>query len=160
MDYKYIEQLLEHYWKCETSLEEEKILRAFFSQKEVPAELLRYKELFTMGQAEKECDVLGTDFDERILSMIGEEKPVKARVITMTHRLMPLFKAAAVVAIFLTLGNAAQRAFDNDNDPVSTAGYQKPSEGFSVALNDSTVIDTLKQSNAEVPLQPDAPILK
>ena len=39
MDYKYIEQLLERYWAAETSLEEEDILRAFFSQKEIPAEL-------------------------------------------------------------------------------------------------------------------------
>ena len=38
MDYKYINQLLERYWNCETSLEEEGILRAFFSQKDVPAE--------------------------------------------------------------------------------------------------------------------------
>ena len=30
MDYKYIEQLLERYWNCETSLEEEQILRSFF----------------------------------------------------------------------------------------------------------------------------------
>ena len=33
MDYKYINQLLDRYWKCETSLEEEEILRAFFSLK-------------------------------------------------------------------------------------------------------------------------------
>lgn len=46
MDYKYIEQLLERYWECETSIEEEAILRAFFLQKEVPAELARYKSLF------------------------------------------------------------------------------------------------------------------
>ena len=31
MDYKYIEQLLERYWQCETTLQEENILRAFFS---------------------------------------------------------------------------------------------------------------------------------
>ena len=37
MDYKYIEQLLERYWNCDTTLEEEQILRTFFSQKEVPA---------------------------------------------------------------------------------------------------------------------------
>ena len=39
MDYKYINQLLDRYWKAETSLEEEEILRAFFSQDELPAEL-------------------------------------------------------------------------------------------------------------------------
>ena len=43
MDYKYIEQLLERYWRCETSLQEEEILRLFFSQEEVPADLLPLK---------------------------------------------------------------------------------------------------------------------
>ena len=36
MDYKYIEQLLERYWNCETSTEEEQILRIFFQQKAIP----------------------------------------------------------------------------------------------------------------------------
>ena len=107
MDYKYIKQLLDRYWKCETSLAEEDILRTFFSQSTVPSELLRYRELFTYGQLNKETDVLSDDFDERVLSVIDEPAPVKARTITMTHRLKPFFKAAAVVAIFLTLGNAA-----------------------------------------------------
>ena len=39
MDYKYIEQLLERYFNAETSLEEESILRTFFSQTDVPAEM-------------------------------------------------------------------------------------------------------------------------
>ena len=57
MDYKYIEQLLERYWQCETSLQEESILRSFFSQEEVPAELQQYKALFTY-EIQKE-DTLG-----------------------------------------------------------------------------------------------------
>ena len=48
MDYKYIEQLLERYWQCETSLEEESILQTFFAQKEVPTEFLKYKGLFSL----------------------------------------------------------------------------------------------------------------
>ena len=47
MDYKYIEQLLERYWKAETSIEEEDILRAFFSQQDIPAALKQYQPLFT-----------------------------------------------------------------------------------------------------------------
>ena len=31
MDYKNIEQLLERYWECETTPQEERILKAFFS---------------------------------------------------------------------------------------------------------------------------------
>ena len=60
MDYKYIEQLLERYWNCETSLEEEDILRTFFSQKDIPAELLPYQALFAYGQTEKKANVLET----------------------------------------------------------------------------------------------------
>ena len=103
MDYKYIEQLLERYWQGETTLQEEDILRSFFSQPDIPDNLRKYQPLFSHEQEEP----LGDDFDVRILGMIGEEEP-KAKVITLTSRLMPLFKAAAIVAIILTLGNAAQ----------------------------------------------------
>lgn len=108
MDYKYIEQLLERYWQCETSIEEEKILRTFFSQKEVPAMLLKYRDLFVYEQRAKTEKHLGDDFDARIMALIGKETPVKARTITLRNRFMPLFKAAAIVAIIVTLGNAAQ----------------------------------------------------
>ena len=147
MDYKYIEQLLERYWRCETSLQEEKILRMFFLQEDIPATLLPYRNLFVYEQNEKEMDVLGDDFDQRILGMVQKDEPVKARVITMRHRLMPLFKAAAVVAIFLTLGNAMQVAFSDDDAhqvSPSTAAVEHSQEGPSVAKADSAVSDTLQ----------------
>ena len=105
MDYKYIEQILERYWQGVSTLQEESILRNFFSQEDVPAEFLQYKPLFAYEQQKE--DVLGEEFDNRILEMIGEEAP-KAKIVTMTSRLMPLFRAAAIVAIILTLVNAAQ----------------------------------------------------
>ena len=49
MDYKYIEQLLERYWQCETTVAEERILREFFSQDDVPAALSAYRDLFRYG---------------------------------------------------------------------------------------------------------------
>lgn len=153
MDYKYIEQLLERYWDCATSLEEENILRTFFSQKDVPAELLQYKDLFTYEQIQKQTEVLGDDFDSRMMEMISEPTPVKARTISITQRLIPLFKAAAVVAIILTLGNAAQVAF-NQEDPydMNMAEVQQPSEGPSVAaVSDSLKVDTLKKAELPVP---------
>jgi len=161
MDYKYIKQLLERYWQCETTLEEEEILRMFFSQKDVPAELLSYKDLFTYEQSERKTNVLGDDFDEKILSMIDEPAPVKARVIPFTQRMMPLFKAAAVVAIILTLGNAAQMAFDDDaNSYNNVAGYEHVQKGTSVAMGDSAVIDTMQQGKIQPTSQPATTILK
>lgn len=115
MDYKYIEQLLERYWNCETSVEEEEILRTFFSQKDVPAHLLRYRSLFTYEQTIKKAR-LSDDFDDKILKLIeNEEAPVKAKTINFSQRLRPFFKAAAVIAILLTLGNAAQNSFTPQN---------------------------------------------
>ena len=150
MDYKYINQLLERYWNCETSLEEEGILRAFFSQKDVPAELRQYQSLFAYQQMESKAKHLGADFDSKLLAIINEEEPVKvkARTITLTQRLKPLFKAAAVVAIFLTLGNAAQESFQTQQPSTTgVAGYNKVEKGESVALGDSAVIDTLKKAD-------------
>ena len=103
MDYKYIEQLLERYWEGETTLQEEAILRTFFNQEDVPAGLMKYKSFFECGLQE---ETLGDDFDARILSSIGQEES-KVKMISLS-RLKPLFKAAAVVAILLTIGNAAQ----------------------------------------------------
>ena len=53
--------------------------------------------------------------EERILRTFANDGApvVKAVEITLTRRLMPLFKAAAVIAIFLTVGGALQAPWDN-----------------------------------------------
>ena len=113
MDYRYIEQLMERYWEGETTLQEESILRTFFSQPDIPENLRKFQPLF-ICELQKE-EPLGEDFDARILEQIGEA-PV-AKVVSLKNRLMPLFKAAAIVAIVLTLGNAAQAPWDIWEDP-------------------------------------------
>ena len=116
MDYKYIEQLLERYWEGETTLQEESILRTFFSQPdspEIPESLRKYQDIFRY-ELQKE-EPLGEAFDARILEKIGE--PAVAKTFSLKDRLMPLFKAAAIVAIILTLGNAAQAPWDIWEDP-------------------------------------------
>ena len=128
MDYKYIEQLLDRYFSAETTLEEENILRTFFSQENIPAAMEQWRALFTADAEE----TLGDDFDARMLEMIGEQADsdrvpvVKAREITLTRRFMPLFKAAAAIAIFLTIGGALQAPWDNSwNKPDDYAAIQQ-----------------------------------
>jgi hypothetical protein len=138
MDYRYIEQLLDRYFAAETSLEEESILQSFFSQKEIPSGMEKYRDLFVFRQEEQQT-VLGEDFDNRILKMV-EGQPqtiVKARQISLSQRLMPLFKAAAVVAVFLSLGQAAQFSLGEDpaEDEINYANYKDTYEDPSVAYD-------------------------
>ena len=154
MDYKYINQLLQRYWNCETTLEEEKILRAFFSQAHIPAHLEPYRPLFVYQQEEQQTR-LGSQFDEQLIALIDEPLSVKARTITPTRRLMPLFKAAAMVAIILTLGNAMQKPFQKDY-PQATP---QAAPGTTVALGtDTTKVDTLQQSSLRQ-LPPTSPVI-
>ena len=138
MDYRYIEQLLDRYFAAETTLEEESILQSFFSQKEIPSGMEKYRDLFVFRQEEQQT-VLGEDFDNRILKMV-EGQPqtiVKARQISLSQRLMPLFKAAAVVAVFLSLGQAAQFSLGEDpaEDEINYANYKDTYEDPSVAYD-------------------------
>lgn len=144
MDYKYIEQLLERYWEAETSLQEETILRTFFSQPDIPENLRKYQSLFVCEQQKEE--VLGEDFDARILDQIGDA-PL-AKTVTLKSRLMPLFKAAAIVAIVLTLGNAAQAPWDIWEDPRDA--YVKAHEQIDDTVN---VLTTIQAENVTDTIQ-------
>ena len=161
MDYKYINQLLERYWQCETTLEEEEILKTFFCQNDVPVSLLQYRQLFVYEHDEPRIDRLGDDFDKRMVELVGEEEHVKARRLSMPARLMPLFRAAAMVAIVLTLGNAVQMSFDR-SEPVY-AGSEieiRSSEGSDMAMGDSARIDSMQQSSVILPMDDPSPLLK
>ncbi len=166
MDYKYIEQLLERYWECNTSQEEENILKAFFQQKDVPEGLRKYKGLFDFQMEAKNNECLSVDFDKRIMSIIDNDKKthVKAVRLTLRRKMMPLFKAAAVVAIIVSLGGAAQFQFGKqaEGDDINYANYKDTfsdpsmaydkvedalemvSEGFSLAQNDDSLANVTK----------------
>jgi hypothetical protein len=137
MDYKYIEQLIERYFQCETTLQEEQILKTFFAQsaQELPQQLRQYQALFSAMQP---TEMLGNDFDERILNLTKETKVVKARTFTLRQRLQPLFRAAAAVAIVLTLGNAMNLTLRQDEpqgDDINYAAYKDTYDDPSMAYD-------------------------
>ena len=142
MDYKYIEQLLERYWECETSTEEEQILKAFFSQPDIPQRLARYKGLFVY-EAQQAHISLGEEFDNRLLQAIGSEQPttteattVKVKRITLMSRLRPLYHAAAAVAIVTLLGTAAQQSFQPDSTQTVPAGWDYNQSAYKDSYQD------------------------
>lgn len=124
MDYKYIEQLLERYWECLTTLEEETILRSFFRQEDIPAGLLPYKRFFLEEEAMAH-EQLPADFAEKMLRLTEAEEPPRqvfhAKRLTFARRIRPFYQAAGLVALLLTIGDAAQQSMTDNGDTPQTA---------------------------------------
>lgn len=163
LDYKYIEQLLEEYFNGETTLEEEKILRTFFCQEKLPEHLVQYRDLFIYEQSEPKADCLGADFDAKLMKMI-EEKDTEVRTTVvkmpkasqMAHSVLkalhPFFRAAAIVAVVITIGNASQVLFQDSSKEQTSVAKTDPTTGKNVAdiqnlKADSLQNDTLKAIN-------------
>ena len=151
MDYKYIEQLLEQYWECRTSLEEEAILRSFFAQDDVPARLLPYREMFVAEQESVGKNVrLDADFDKRMMALIDERTPnqVKARSVSLNRRWRPFYKVAAVLAMVLSVGMAVQQ------------GWESPRSGMfhdeSLQVMDTASVSTFDAATATMETSPDS----
>lgn len=149
MDYKYIEQLLERYWECQTTLEEEAILRNFFRLEDVPASLLPYRQFF-IEQDEVAAEHVSEDFQDRMLRLVGEDAPTrvcKARRLTFMRRCRPFYRAAGLVAILLTIGNAAHQSFSDEDmaDPTP-----QMAEGIAADSLQQITIDKPEQQSAEL----------
>ena len=110
MNFEYIEQLLNRYWQCDTTLEEEQILRSFFSQPDIPLHLKQYAPLFQY-QHEESLVKLSDNFESRVLTSLEDNTDVSTRKSiwqSLINNVSPLFKAAASIALIITIGNATE----------------------------------------------------
>lgn len=74
-----IEQLLEKYWKCETSLEEENELKAYFMENKVPEELKETALLFQYFDTQKKLGISKIEFDHKIKAGVTPAEKGKVR---------------------------------------------------------------------------------
>lgn len=72
-EYEQIRILLDKYWRCATTIEEERELRRFFSGSRIPPEWEPYRAWFRSEQAEY-LPPLGPEFDRRVMASIRQEK--------------------------------------------------------------------------------------
>ena len=96
MDSEVIRELLKRYWDCETSLEEEKILRDFFQQEAIPEDLKKYREMFLYFKREQQQS-LSEDFDKKILDGLHSQ-PAQGK----QRYLSSFYKVAAAVILILS----------------------------------------------------------
>lgn len=69
--------LLDKYWRCKTSVEEERELRLFFAEgNSIPPELRPYQAWFRRPNAE-DLPPLGEEFDRRLLDMVTSSRKLR-----------------------------------------------------------------------------------
>lgn len=171
MDYKYIECLVERYFRCDTTLEEERILRDFFRQQEVPEQLAQYQPLFSTMESESEAGV-SDSFDQRLALRLqsiqqtdnatrnadsamqtsdadaaahSRSKGRRLRFVRFNRSLTPFYKAVASVALIITVGVTSSRYWNSqDAEPVNYnySSYQDTYSDPQVACEQVT--DALK----------------
>ncbi len=95
MDYDNIQTLLERYFEGNSSLAEEKHLKAYFQQKEIDPELEVYRSLF-VWQVEEQAVSLSRDFKDNLLLEIEAEQKVGFVRRFLRH---PMSRAAAVLVL-------------------------------------------------------------
>lgn len=74
MDSKQIESLLEKYWNCNTSLEEEQSLRDYF-RGPVPESMNEVAQMFRYFESQRKQELNSPDFDSTITRKIKQSKP-------------------------------------------------------------------------------------
>jgi hypothetical protein len=101
MESKHIEQLLEKYWNCDTSLEEEQQLRDYFRGENVPGRWKEASELFRYFEQQRHQPLTDQTFDADVLKKIRKGQPV-GKVIRLTRNVIVRIAAGLIVVIAAT----------------------------------------------------------
>jgi len=115
MESEKIKQLLEKYWACETSLEEEKQLKEFFSQPNLSPNWAKHQAMFQFFKAEGEQEIIG-DFEESLTQKI-KIKELRPKRNMLFYNMM---RVAA--SLLIVLGCAY--FYQQDAKPTETAVMQ------------------------------------
>jgi hypothetical protein len=114
MDSKQIEALLEKYWNCETSLEEEQQLREFFRTDPVPAAWKDAAELFRYFEKQRTRGLTDSDFDTRVMMRV--KNPPKGKMVNWSY----VARIAAGLLVVIAAGYLVRQEIRKSYPPEDT----------------------------------------
>jgi len=134
MDSKRIDTLLEKYWDCKTSLEEEEEIREYFaanesSGKRNEGELFRYFNL----EKKKEMD---TSFESELLEKLQEAQPEGSRQVWMKPWYTQIARIAAIIIVGISIVFIVEKNRIQDNEEVIASSllekdtYEDPEKAY------------------------------
>lgn len=125
MDSEKIDQLLAKYWNCETSLEEEQQLRAFFRQNDIPYHLQETAALFRYFDAQQSQSMPAAGSDGEVLNTIQPVK--KGRTASLLFNSM---RIAAGIAVLITAVWLVRIEIRKSAPPEMADTYSDPKMAF------------------------------
>ncbi len=129
MNSEQVHNLLEKYWNCETAVQEEKELQAFFSSGEVPEEFRQFIPLFSYIKDEQSV-TLSDGFGERLQNALEAEG--KERYITI-RIFRPLVRIAVSVLLVIGMGISFYFISKQDNRPHFVETFEDPNAAMQQA---------------------------
>lgn len=129
MDSKQIHSLLEKYWNCETSLQEEEDLQNFFSYGDVPEEFQQYLPFFSYIKDEQSI-MLSDGFNDRLeqaLEAEGKERYITIRIFR------PLLRVAVSLLLVIGVGISFYFISKQDNRPHFVETFEDPNAAIQQA---------------------------
>lgn len=99
-----IEDLLEKYYAGETSLQEEKSLKEYFLNSEVPDTLKSHKQMFSLFNRESRQEISNPGFDQKISGLLGESLVNTPVIKIHHHKSRFLFITSIAASILILIG--------------------------------------------------------
>ncbi len=131
MDSNRIQELLEKYWECETSLEEEQELRAYFSNGDIDEQFKDEAPLFQYYVNEKKDGGLDGLFDEQVLAELEKSQVSRPKKGNAVQLFFNLAKVAAVGLIIVTAGYFIREEMNKQEvQPYLTDTFEDPQKAF------------------------------
>jgi|SRR5687768_5740159 len=124
MDSEKIDELLNKYWNCETSLEEEKQLQAYFRDAAVPDGLKETAKLFRYFDEQKKKELTDISFDQTVKKKIS---PPKGKMRSMFFNTMRIAAGIAVLIVAVWLVRLEVR---KGTPPEMADTYDDPNRAF------------------------------
>jgi hypothetical protein len=158
MDSKRIEELLNRYWECETSLEEEQQLREYFQGNSIPDQHKETAALFKYFHENKNKSLSDASFDSAVLSKVQVKR---GKVVKLFYNSM---RIAAGIAVVMTATwfvrnevrqTTPQEVVDTYNDPQLAFEETKKalmmiSKGFGQAEHEAKKINLFNEAQQEI----------
>lgn len=98
MDSRKIEELLQRYWNCETSLEEEKILKEHFRNSPVPDGIKDSASWFHYIDLQKKKSLNDVAFDGAVMSKVNSKSSTSRRLLYNSMRI-----AAGIIVVMVAV---------------------------------------------------------